>query len=108
MDVVPLYSQMSCIMDVAIGKSQQGFANRRKWRRAPVVWAVVGGVVSGNALLSAALCRGFNMLLKQSGTAGLFLNESDIISGEDGGEKVKTDVKFSGNIAAQLALNLLH
>lgn len=46
----------------------------------PAVWAVMGGVISGNAFLSAALCRGYNMLL--SGTAGLFLNESDIISGE--------------------------
>lgn len=47
----------------------------------------VGGVISGNAFLSAALCRGCSMLLKQSGTVGLFLNESDIISGEETEER---------------------
>lgn len=83
MDVAPLCSQMRCIMDAAFGKSQQGFANRRKWRRRLAVWAVVGGVIPGKAFLSEALCRGYNVLLKQSGTAGRFLNESDIISGEE-------------------------
>lgn len=47
----------------------------------------VGGVISGNAFLSAALCRGCSMLLKQSGTVGLFLNESDIISWEETEER---------------------
>lgn len=51
------------------------------------VGAVVGGVISGNAFLSTVLCGGKNMLVKQSAAVRLFLNKSDIISGEQTEER---------------------
>lgn len=77
---------MRCILDVILVKSAVAstFVFQEEMK---AVGTVLGGVISGNAYLSPALCRGKNMLLKHSAAVRLFLNKSDIISGKETEER---------------------